>query len=70
MENTIIKLVGYALALWIVLGLLFGDIYLILDLLKQPAFLWWHLGAIWGIAFINIVFVFLATLLYGSAKMG
>lgn len=69
MDN-IIKFIGYALAVWIAGGLILIDSFLILDLLKQPTFLWWHLGAIWIVAFGNIIFIFLATICYGAAKEG
>jgi hypothetical protein len=63
-----IKLTGFALTGWIIGGLAGIDAYLFLDLLKQPEFLWMHVAAIWGVAFMNIVFIFMATLVYGSAK--
>ena len=70
MESTIMRGIGYALAVWICLGLIGVDTYLILDLLRQSVFHWWHLLAIWLVAFGNIMFIFLATIVYGSARMG
>ncbi len=44
--------------------------YLILDWIKQPVLLWAHFGAAWFVAFLDIVFLFFATICYSGARGG
>lgn len=62
--------IGYALIGLLVSGIVGVDIYLLLELIKQPAITWLIIALIWLVAFVNVIAAAMTVLLVDTIGMG